>query len=131
MKLSDRKLKGFVNRLLELSKTDGLVDASKVETVIEGLRKARPARRRAILEAYLAEVKRDLHRSTAKVEYAGALQESSLQALHQGLERQTGRKLDLQVDEDSSLIAGVRVSVGDYVYDRTIRSIVDRLSPIS
>lgn len=124
----NRKLKSFVSRLLEMSKTDGIVDGGKVKTVIETLKKSDVRRLKIILDLYRIAVRRSLHETTARIAYAGALSEPTKEALQSSLEKKTGRKLTLELKEDPELIAGVRIAVGDYVYDSSIKQALKQIS---
>ena len=128
MSEKNRKLKSFVSRMLELSKTDGIVDDEKVMVVIETLKKSDIKRLGAVLELYRLAVKRSLRETTARVSYAGSLPETEANALLSSLETKSGRKLTLELKEDSSLIAGVKIAVGDYVYDHSVKHALRQIS---
>jgi len=63
----------------------------------------------------------------AVVETASELSGSAVEQLTKALEKGTGRKIELEVKVDTSLIGGVRTLVGSVVYDGTIRAELDRL----
>lgn len=128
MSAGNRKLKSFANRLLEISKTDGIVDAEKVAVVIDILKKHKSHRLRRTLELYRDVVRNDIRQSTAKVAYAGAISDSSKAELLKTLEANAGRKLTIEVAEDPSLIAGIKVTVGDSVFEHSIRQMLNQLS---
>ena len=128
MSAGNRKLKSFANRLLEISKTDGIVDAEKVTVVIDTLKKHKTHRLRPTLELYRDAVRNDIRKSTAKVAYAGAISESGKTELLKSLEASAGRKLTIEVAEDPSLIAGIKVTVGDSVFEHSIRQMLSQLS---
>lgn len=48
-------------------------------------------------------------------------------SLRQGLETLTGRKIEMIVQEDPSLIGGIAVRIGDTLYDGSIRTQLDNL----
>jgi F-type H+-transporting ATPase subunit delta len=60
--------------------------------------------------------------SDAVIESAFPMDAAQLDALRATLEKRFGRKLNTQVRVDSSLIGGVRVSVGDEVLDTSVRA---------
>ena len=57
----------------------------------------------------------------ARARTAHPLSEEDEQALAQALERLSGQRVRLQVDQDPGLIGGVVVRVGDTVYDGSVR----------
>lgn len=131
MRASTSKLKGLVGRLLELSKTDGLVDPEKVAAVLSTL-KAQPEQGLLrILVLYRDAVAREIRRSTARITHAGALSDASQHALLRALETRVGRKLQLEVHEDPGLIAGFKVTVGDTVIEQSIRSMLNQIHSIA
>lgn len=67
------------------------------------------------------------NRIQATVEAAEQLTPDALERLKAALEKRTGRKVDLDVTVDPSLIGGVRTRVGSIVFDGTIRTELDRL----
>lgn len=56
----------------------------------------------------------------AEVYVAVPLDESRQQALREALERATGKKLDLKVYVDDSVVGGVRAKIGDTVIDGSL-----------
>jgi F-type H+-transporting ATPase subunit delta len=128
MSEKNRKLKSFISRMVELSKTDGIVDGEKVTTILATLRKSGIKRLAPVLELYRVAVKKSLNETTARVFYAGDLSETAKQSLLSSLEKKTGRKLTLELHEDSDLIAGVKIAVGDYVYDRSVKYTLRQIS---
>lgn len=52
---------------------------------------------------------------------AYALTDSQKEELHQALEKNTGKKVDMIVSEDASLMGGMAVRIGDTVIDGTIK----------
>ncbi|MBI5614489.1 ATP synthase F1 subunit delta [Candidatus Gottesmanbacteria bacterium] len=57
---------------------------------------------------------------TAKVETAVALNAGQLERLSKALETLTGHSVDILVKVDSSLVAGFRITVGDWVVDTSL-----------
>lgn len=129
MSAGNRKLKSFANRLLEISKTDGIVDAEKVAVVLETLKKQKTHRLRETLEVYRDVVRQDIRQSTARVAYAGTITETAKADLLKKLETEKGRNLTLEMAEDPSLIAGIKVTVGDSVFEHSIRQMLTQIAP--
>jgi F-type H+-transporting ATPase subunit delta len=63
----------------------------------------------------------------AEVHVAVALDEPRKAALKQALERATGKKLDLKVYVDESVVGGVRARIGDTVIDGSLARRLDDL----
>ncbi|MEQ9825708.1 MAG: F0F1 ATP synthase subunit delta [Puniceicoccaceae bacterium] len=127
MHVSQTKLKSFIRRLVELSKTDGRVDSKKVAEVLETLKAQSPRGLRQILSLYRNAVQQEIRRCTASVAYAGILSEATQQSLLQALETKFDRKLQLDLHEDPSLLAGIKITVGDNVMEHSIRRMLSQL----
>lgn len=65
--------------------------------------------------------------SDAIVYSAFPIPASSLGAVAQALEKRFGRKLNLTVQEDPSLIGGIRVVVGDEVLDTSVKARLEQM----
>ncbi len=63
----------------------------------------------------------------ARVVSAFPLDEAQLRALQAPLERRFGRKIELAVEVDASLIGGVRAEVGDQVLDLSVKARLERM----
>jgi F-type H+-transporting ATPase subunit delta len=63
----------------------------------------------------------------AQVWSAFALDQAALDALRPALEKRFARQLNLSVHVDPQLIGGVRVVVGDEVYDASVRSRLEHM----
>jgi F-type H+-transporting ATPase subunit delta len=124
----DRKIFAYAKKLLALSLQDGAVSAARVEAVLTALRTNPPRNPKAILRAYAKLVKRAIAAQTAVVESAVALDEPSLAAISQHYSQQYGRPIVAQSSENPSLIAGLRVRVGDDLYDASITGRLERLA---
>jgi F-type H+-transporting ATPase subunit delta len=74
----------------------------------------------AIAHAVASEAARARDEELAEVRVAVALDEPRKQALKQALERATGKKLDLKVYVDESVVGGVRAQIGDTVIDGSL-----------
>src|SRR5690606_25544612 len=63
----------------------------------------------------------------ARARTAQPLAGKEAQQLQQALERLTGQRVRLQVEEDPSLLGGLIVRVGDTVYDGSVRHQLEHL----
>ncbi len=65
--------------------------------------------------------------SQARVASAFPVSDAQLQELRAVLEKRFGRKLELSVQIDASLIGGIRAVVGDEVLDTSVKARLDRM----
>jgi F-type H+-transporting ATPase subunit delta len=124
----DRKIFAHAKKLLALSLQDGVVSAERVEAVLSALRNQPPRNAKAILRAYAKLIKRAIAAQTAMVESAVPLDESALKSISQHFSQQYGRPIVAQSSENSALIAGLRVRIGDDLYDASITGRLARLA---
>jgi F-type H+-transporting ATPase subunit delta len=64
----------------------------------------------------------------AQITSAFSMSTPELNALVNGLEKRFGRKIRAEVTVDSSLIGGVKVTVGDLVIDGSVRARIDQMA---
>jgi F-type H+-transporting ATPase subunit delta len=68
--------------------------------------------------------------SQALVQSAFPMDAGQLADIQPNLERRFGRKLELTAEVDPSLIGGIRVAVGDEVFDTSVRARLDRMRQV-
>ncbi len=124
----DRKIRRLANSLVEMSKEDGLVSETCVGEVLAALRESAPRHHLRILKTYLAVLRREVAAQSAVVHSAGSLTPETLAALEAGLSERYGRPVKARVESDPALIAGVRVRVGDDLFDGSISGRLARLA---
>ncbi|HVU37515.1 MAG TPA: F0F1 ATP synthase subunit delta [Opitutales bacterium] len=119
--LLDRQLKDFAKKLARLSlEAGGQIDPARVDAVLASLQGHKPRARRAILKAYLRYLQIEDRRSRLLVEHAGNIGPGELEALRARLAKKYGRALRLETKENSALIAGLRASVADDIYESSV-----------
>ena len=116
----DTTLKQFAKKLAELSLENGIVSAEKVEGVLQALKKNSPRKPKTVLKHYLYYIKHAINRSRAVIEYAGRVDESAITAIRSQLSSTYNRPITTNTVENNSLIAGIRVSIGDDIYDASV-----------
>ena len=77
-------------------------------------------RRKAFLTVLRSDLQRELTRRKAVVEHAGPLSPEQLETIRARFSEQTGIARRAEARSEPSLIGGVRVQVGDNVYDSSI-----------
>lgn len=130
MAKKNKNLQKTTARLVELARgSDGRIDESRVKTVLAELGKTfPPTELRPLLESFYAAVARELRFSEARIEFAGtalpAGTENSLAAHFSAL---YGRPISPVPVPNSTLLGGLRVQVGDDVYDASLAGTLSRL----
>jgi F-type H+-transporting ATPase subunit delta len=125
----DKKITQFAKKLVELSKdSEGVVTRGKVDEVLAGLKQAQPRHYLLLLKSYLEYMRRAIALQTAAVAAPAALSEDALHAIEAHFSQVYGRAITATTRTDASLIAGVRVRVGDDLYDASIAGRLNRLA---
>lgn len=127
LKIKDRRQRMLVKRMVELSLKDGIPDPERVEAVLAAVRNQTSRSHRIILKSYLGAIRSLIRESTLEVVHAGELDPQAIDSFLKSMETRMNRNLILDSREDSSLIAGSRVTIGDHVWDASLRGLVARL----
>ncbi len=125
----NKNLQKTAARLAELSRgSDGRIDESRVKTVLAELGKTfPPSALRPLLESFYAVVARELRFSEARIEFAGTLPAGTANALAAHFSALYARPISPVPAENPALLGGLRVRVGDDVYDASLAGTLSRL----
>ncbi len=129
MAKKNQTLRKHAARLVELARgADGRIDAARVRAILAELPRAFPgAALRPLLEAFYAAVARELRFSEARIEFAGTLPAGTADALAAHFSVLYERAVAPVATENPALLGGVRVQVGDDVYDASLAGALARL----
>lgn len=81
----------------------------------------------AVCKAYHERYNEAMGIAVAYVKSAVALREEEKDRLRRMLEEKTGKRIELVLREDPSLIAGIRVKIGDQTLDNSVQMRMDRM----
>jgi F-type H+-transporting ATPase subunit delta len=115
-------------RLFGLCQTNGRFDESKLRTVISRLIEAKPRDYKAILVAIQRLTRLELERREVTVESAVEIDESTRQRVVAGLTNQYGPGLVVQYQITPALLGGLRIRVGNDVFDGSVQGRLERLA---
>lgn len=115
-------------RLFGLCQTDGRLDEAKLRSVVARLIEAKPRDFHGILGALQKLTRLELSRRKVTVESAIDLDEPTRQRIVTRLTQQYGAGLVLQYQITPELIGGLRIRVGDDVFDGSIQGRLIRLA---
>ena len=117
----DRKQKDLAKKLARLSlDAGGQISTERVQAVLSSLGGQTVRARRALLKAYLHYLQIEDRRSRLLVEHAGDISPSELESMRDRLGKKYGRTLRLETRVNAALIAGLRASVGDDIYESSV-----------
>ncbi len=115
-------------RLFGICQTDGRLDEGKLRAAVNGLVKSKPRDYAGILASLQRLTRLDLERRMVTVESAVELDEATRQRVVAGLAKQYGAGLVAQYQINPSLIGGLRIRVGNDVFDGSVQGRLTRLA---
>jgi F-type H+-transporting ATPase subunit delta len=115
-------------RLFGLCQTNGRFDNSKLQTVVSRLIESQPRDYKAVLAALQRLTRLELARREVTVESAVELDEASRERVISGLINQYGPGLVANYKVTPALLGGLRIRVGDDVFDGSVQNRLDRLA---
>ncbi len=124
----DKKILRFAKKLVELSREGGVVTESRVSEVLAGLKTGNIRHKLLVLKTYLYFIRKAVAEQTAVVAIAGALSDEALASIESNFSKLYNRSITAVTRQDASLIAGIRVRVGDDVYDASVAGNLQRLA---
>jgi F-type H+-transporting ATPase subunit delta len=115
-----RQQKDFAKKLARLSLgSDGQIDGERAQAGMESLRPLKPRVQRALLKAYLHYLRIEDRRARMLYEYAGLIDPSELERLRTHYSQKYGRNLRVDLKPNPALLAGLRLSIGDDIYENS------------
>jgi F-type H+-transporting ATPase subunit delta len=115
-----KQIKLLARQFFKLSVVDGAVSADRVSGVLAYVEKHRPAHTVAVLKAYSRLIAGEVARGRAVVEHAGSIQESVLASIAAAMAKKYARPIVSVAQRNDSLLAGLRVRVGDDLYESSV-----------
>lgn len=110
----------LARQFFKLSIVDGTLSAERVGGVLEYIEKHRPANTLAVLKAYQRLVAAEFARGQAVVEHAGAVSDTILASIAAAMTKKYARPVAAVAKPNASLLAGLRVRVGDDTYESSV-----------
>jgi F-type H+-transporting ATPase subunit delta len=120
MASSNKQIQQLARQFYKLSFANGVISSEQVRGVLEYIEKHRPAHSMAVLKAYQRLVAAEVARGQAVVEHAGPIASGALDAIASALMNKYGRPVTALAKRNDSLLAGVRVRIGDDLYESSV-----------
>ncbi|QYM79018.1 F0F1 ATP synthase subunit delta [Horticoccus luteus] len=110
----------LVRQLFRLSFAHGELSAERVSGVLAYIEKHPPTHPLALLKAYHRLIAAELAKQHAVIEHAGPISAATTAAIAAAMSKRYGRTITATPKPQSNLLAGLRVQVGDDVYEASI-----------
>jgi F-type H+-transporting ATPase subunit delta len=114
--------------LLRASFTDGQLDGGRVSSLVRSLIEKKPRNYVAVLQAYKRLLRLEIEKRTAVIESASELAEENARQIVDNLKRRYGTDLSPQFVTNPELLGGMRIRVGNDVWDSSVRNRLQRLA---
>jgi F-type H+-transporting ATPase subunit delta len=115
-------------RLFGLCQTGGRFDETKLSTVVSRLIEAKPRDYKAILSALQRLTRLEIERRKVTVESAVELDAATCARVVAGLAAQYGPDLVVNYQIAPEILGGLRIRVGNDVFDGSVKGRLDRLA---
>jgi F-type H+-transporting ATPase subunit delta len=122
MSIPTKQVRRAVKLLFRWCVTDGRLDEQRARQVVQGILESKRRGYLVALEQFKRLVKIQLAKQTARVESAAHLAPDLLVRVREGLESAYGGELTTTFAENPNLIGGLRIQVGDDIYDGSVQS---------
>lgn len=119
MASAQKQARQLARQLFQLSIVDGELSAAQVTGVLEYIEK-HVTHPHAILSAYYRLVAAEFARGQAVIEHAGPVNPAALTTIATNLASRYGRRITPVAKRNDGLLAGVRVRVGDDLYESSV-----------
>jgi F-type H+-transporting ATPase subunit delta len=122
-----RQARREAKRLFQCCLVEGRLDEARVRGAVKGLVEKKPRHYLPVLAALGRFVRLELERRRASVQSAVPLGSELERRVGANLERLYGAGLEIGFKQEAELIGGMRVQVGNDVYDGSVRARLERL----
>ncbi|SRR5690606_13239781 len=118
----------LARKLFALSLDNGQLSPERVAGVLAYVEKHAPARPVALLQAYHRFVAREVARSQAVVQHAGPVDQALLKSIEGAMSQRYHRPVVATPKPAPALLAGLRIRVGDDVFETSVNAQLEALA---
>jgi F-type H+-transporting ATPase subunit delta len=115
-------------RIFRLCQSGGRLDEAKLSTAVRRIAESKPRDYRGILGALKRLVRLEMERRRVVVESAAELDQASRDRVVSGLVAKYGNDLTFEYRTTPDLLGGLKIRVGNDVFDGSVKGRLDRLA---
>lgn len=115
-----KQIQQLARQFYQLSFANGVLSADQVAGVLAYIDKHRPPQTLAVLKLYQRLVSAEVARGRAIIEHAGSVNDAVLAQIAAALSKKYARPVTPVAQRNDALLAGLRVRVGDDVYESSV-----------
>jgi len=126
MKLN-KEIRQLSRKMLQASFTDGQLDRGRISSLVDSLITQKPRNYIAVLKNYKRLLRLELAKRHATVETSNEVDPKIRSEIVANLKSKYGSDLSTEFHVDPRLLGGMRVRVGNDVWDGSVRNRLERL----
>ena len=126
MKLN-KEIRQLSRKMLQASFTDGQLDPGRISSVVDSLITQKPRNYIDVLKNYRRLLRLELEKRHATVETSSEVDPAIRSDIVANLKSKYGNDLSTEFHVDPELLGGMRVRVGNDVWDGSVRNRLERL----
>ena len=123
----NKEVRQLSRQLLRSSFTDGQLDRGRVAALVKSLIEKKPRNYIAVLDAYKRLLRLEIEKRSAVIETATELAPEAARQIVDNLKRKYGQDVSAQFTVNPELLGGMRIRVGNDVWDSSVRNRLQRL----
>lgn len=123
----NKEVRQLSKALFRSSFTDGQLDEGRISALVGSLLAKKPRNYLAVLDNYRRLLRLEIEKRTATIESASELNDDIRQKIVADLRARYGNEVTTKFAVNPELLGGMRVRVGDDVWDSSVRSRLQRL----
>jgi F-type H+-transporting ATPase subunit delta len=126
MKLN-KEIRQLSRKMLQASFTDGQLDPGRIASLVDSLVTLKPRNYIDVLKNYKRLLRLELEKRSAKIETASEMDPTMRSEIEANLKSKYGNDLATEFHVDPQLLGGMRIRVGNDVWDGSVRNRLERL----
>src|SRR5213082_4033994 len=123
----NKEIRRLSREMLRASFTDGQLDPGRIKSLVDSLIEKKPRHYIDVLKNYRRLLRLEVEKRRARVETASELDSTTSSKLVANLRKKYGNDLATEFFVNPQLLAGMRIQVGNDVWDGTVRGRLERL----
>ena len=126
MKLN-KEIRQLSRKMLEASFTDGQLDPGRIASLVDSIIAEKPRNYINVLKNYKRLLRLEVEKRHATIETASEVDPAMRSEIVSNLKSKYGDDLATEFHVDSQLLGGMRIRVGNDVWDGSVRNRLERL----
>ena len=126
MKLN-KEIRQLSRKMLQASFTDGQLDPGRIASLVDSLVTRKPRNYIDALKNYKRLLRLELEKRHARIDTASEVDPAIRSEIEANLKSKYGNDLSSEFHVDPQLLGGMRIRVGNDVWDGTVRNRLERL----